>query len=465
MIPVVTPAEMGAIDLAAPEPFDVLVARAGFAVARHALAMLGGGYGRRVLVVAGKGGNGADGRVAAGQLTRRGVRCRVIEPGQAVDRRLAAESDLVIDAAYGTGFTPRSGWRPPALTGARVLAVDIPSGVDGLTGAVPDPSRDSDGIAAAERTVTFAALKPGLLLHPGRALAGRVEVVDIGLDVSRARAHLVEAADVAAWLPSRDASAHKWRAACWVVAGSVGMVGAAVLATRGVQRAGAGYVRLSVPGGDAPQAPVEVVQVAVPATGWAGEVIEGAGRFRSLVVGPGLGRDPATAVDVRRLLAGARLPVVVDGDALHVLAGDTVPAPDGAPRVLTPHDGEFEQLTGHAPGPDRFDAARALAVATGAVVLLKGPTTIVADPAGEVLVVTEGPATLATAGTGDVLSGVIGALLAVGVAPLQAAAAGAFLHGRAARLGPRRGLIAGDVADHLAEAADSLTGPLPPPVP
>ncbi|MPY91783.1 MAG: bifunctional ADP-dependent NAD(P)H-hydrate dehydratase/NAD(P)H-hydrate epimerase, partial [Acidimicrobiia bacterium] len=239
------------------------------------------------------------------------------------------------------------------------------------------------------------------------------------------------------------------------------------LAARGAQRTGAGYVRLSVPGGPVGGAlpPVEVVGVELAIRGWAAEVLDGLGRFRALVLGPGLGRDEDTMAEVRRLVAEAPVPLVVDGDGLHALG--LVGAPTGAagamgaPRVLTPHDGEFEQLSGRPPGPDRFAAARSLAGGSGCVVLLKGPTTIVAGPTGEALAVTEGPATLATAGTGDVLSGVIGALLARGVAPLRAAAAGAFLHGRAARLGPAQGLVAGDVADLLPAALAELRGEPP----
>jgi NAD(P)H-hydrate epimerase len=334
-----------------------------------------------------------------------------------------------------------------------VLADDIPSGVDGLTGAA------GDGAVRADRTVTFAALKPGLLLHPGRALAGDVEVVDIGLDCSRARTHLVDEGDVRGWLPARPVDAHKWRAAVWVVAGSPGMTGAAVLACRGAQGAGAGYVRLSAPGvvpGET-GAPVEVVGVALPNEGWAPSVLDGLGRFKALVLGPGLGTSDATAAGVRSIAHGVSgAPVVIDGDGLTALAGATTGL--GSHVVLTPHDGEYERLTGDEPGLDRFDAARELARSSGATVLLKGPTTIVATPDGDVLVTTTGGAPLATAGTGDVLSGIIGALLAQGLAPPLAAAAGAWIHGRAGRLGPRRGLVAGDVADHVTAVLDELSG-------
>lgn len=449
MIPIVTPEEMGEIDRAAPERVDVLIGRAGWATARAALRMLGGGYGRRVVVLAGKGNNGNDGRSAARILERRGIRATVVDVGHAPDRLPAA--DLVIDAAFGTGF--RGAYRAPDVDGTPVLAVDIPSGVDGLTGEA------SERVLRSTRTVTFAALKPGLVLHPGAALAGDVEVADIGLDVSGADAWLVEASDVRALIPARDPEAHKWKHACWVVAGSAGMTGAAHLAARGAFRAGAGYVRLGSPGVDHdPFAPTEAVGRALPPTGWDRTVLDDLDRFGALVVGPGLGREEATATAVRDLVAAAPVPVVVDGDGLHALgsAPADVLAGREAPTVLTPHDGEFSRLDGRSPSPDRFAAARRLARATGAVVLLKGATTVVAEPGGRIRVVTEGDARLATAGSGDVLSGVLGAFLAMGMAAPDAAACAAFVHGRAGTLGWRRGLVAGDLAGDLPAALDDL---------
>ncbi len=193
VLPIVTPEEMGAIDAAAAEPVEVLIGRAAWAVATEALEILGGSYGRRVVVVAGKGNNGNDGRVAAAILQRRGVRTRMVEAAELGDDLPAA--DLVIDAAYGTGF--RGSWDPPAQPAAPVLAVDIPSGIAGGTGeACGRPWH-------ALRTVSFAALKPGLVQGAGPDHVGEVVVADIGLDVSRASAHLVEDADVTAWVPAR----------------------------------------------------------------------------------------------------------------------------------------------------------------------------------------------------------------------------------------------------------------------
>ena len=444
MIPVVTPEEMKAIDEAAPETTETLVERAGVAVARRALRLMGGGYGRRVVVVAGKGNNGADGRAAAERLRRRGVKPLVVEAAGAPDR--LAPCDLVIDAAYGTGF--HGDYQAPDAGEAPILAVDIPSGVDGLTGAA------GHGAVRATATVTFAALKPGLLLDEGRVRAGTVEVADIGLDVSGARIHLVEDGDLGHRLPARPWVTHKWRTAVMVVAGSPGMMGAPLLVSRGAMRSGAGYVRLGVPGADPGDLPPgsEAVAAPLPPQYWAGPAMEQASRTRAMVVGPGLGRDDSTMADVRRLFAEAEVPMVVDADGLVALDPERWTPPERPPaaRVLTPHDGEFEHMAGGPPGPDRVGAARDLAARTGAVVLLKGPTTVVAGPGGDVLLSATGDPRLATAGTGDVLSGVIGALLAQGMDPFWAAGIGAHVHGAAARTGHSRGLVAGDLPELLA---------------
>ena len=473
MIPVVTPAEMAAIDAAAPEGVDVLVERAGAAVAVAATEMLTGRgdgvaappaagsrrpatvrgalRGRRIVVLAGGGNNGADGRAAARHLRRAGAECTLLEP----DVAGVPACDLLIDAAYGTGLNRP--WRPPTLAEAacEVLAVDIPSGVDGLTGEV------HGGSLAAARTVTFGALKPGLLLHPGRRLAGSVSVADIGLDVASATAQLLTAEDVAGLWPQRPPDAHKWQSACWVVAGSKNMRGAATLASLAALRSGAGYVRLSTPGaGPDASIPTEVVYSYLPLKDWFTHL--NTERFKSLVVGPGLGRHPLAGSSVRALVSASRTPMVLDGDALAVVGSGVgaLVAQARAPVVLTPHDGEYELLVGHRPGPDRLAAARHLAAA-GATVLLKGPTTVVAAPDGRALLVTAGDARLATAGTGDVLAGMIGALLAQGVAPLEAAALAAQLHGMAGALGPPVGLIAGDLLGAIPVALAGALEPQP----
>jgi NAD(P)H-hydrate epimerase len=242
------------------------------------------------------------------------------------------------------------------------------------------------------------------------------------------------------------------------------MTGAAELSAHAAYRAGAGMVRLGVPGADpALLTAGEAVATALPADGWASAALEMVSRCHALVVGPGLGRAVDTGPQVRRLVAEAPVPVVVDADGLVALgtgaeiAGTVGPGPAADPRdpdggvrcVLTPHDGEFTRLTGSAPGVDRIAAARGLAAATAAVVLLKGPTTVVAHPGGSALLITAGSPRLATAGTGDVLSGAIGAFVARGLPLFEAAGLAAHVHGRAAALGPPEGLVAGDLADLL----------------
>jgi ADP-dependent NAD(P)H-hydrate dehydratase / NAD(P)H-hydrate epimerase len=271
----------------------------------------------------------------------------------------------------------------------------------------------------------------------------------------------VEDADVAAAVPRRPRHPHKWASALGVVAGSPGMEGAAAFAAGAAARAGAGMVRLAVPGGAAPGGgtrpgpwPLEAVRVALPAEGWAGAALAAVERCRAVVVGPGLGRDEATQAEVRRLIAALEVPVVVDADALVAL-GDTeavrrLADPQRRALVLTPHDGEYEGLAGVAPGADRIAAARRLAERSGAVVLVKGALTAVADPGADgppdVLLAAAGGPRLATAGTGDVLSGVIGAFIARGTAPARAAALAAHVHGAAASAGRSEGLVAGDLA-------------------
>ncbi|MCY3911558.1 MAG: NAD(P)H-hydrate dehydratase [bacterium] len=464
MIPIVTPDEMAAIDAAAPEPVEELIERAGTALARAALAILGGGYGRRVTVLAGKGNNGADGRAAAQWLRRRGVRVAVIDASDAPASLPPAH--LAIDAAYGTGL--RRPYAPPPPSPllddpdqpAPILAADIPSGVDGLTGEILGEPWTAD------QTVTFGALKPGLVLHPGAQHCGQVEVAPIGLDASTARTHLVTGPDVSRWLPVRPAEAHKWQTACWVIAGSPGMTGAAHLAAAAAMRSGSGYVRLSTPGLEAADvlaggtAPTEAVGHPLPADNWAAAIeANDQSRFQAMAVGPGLGRQPDTVQSVRDLAARTPLPLVIDGDGLFALGleADKFLSDRTAPTVLTPHDGEYRILTGEAPDPDRFAAARSLAAATGVHVLLKGPTTVVAEPEGTAVAIANGDARLATAGTGDVLAGLICGLLSAGVEPIKAAASAAWLHGQAATIRPSGGMAASDLLLALPQAWEAAT--------
>ncbi|MGH9024553.1 MAG: NAD(P)H-hydrate dehydratase, partial [Acidimicrobiia bacterium] len=327
----------------------------------------------------------------------------------------------------------------------------------------------------AERTVALAALKPGLVQEPGRSHAGRVDVVDIGIAVGRADSSpllfVTERADVAAWLPSRDAGTNKWAVgAVMVVGGSGGMTGAPSFVSHAALRAGAGMVWCGVPGVEAAEAGSgsEVITKALPATSdraldasAAGPVLEAIDRFGALVVGPGLGGDERTQAAVGRLVAEAPVPVVIDADALNALARDPAPLRRRHDAqlplaVLTPHEGEFARVAGAPAGPDRVGAARILAARAHAVVVLKGPATVIAAPDGRAALNPTGGPWLATAGTGDVLSGIVGAFLAEGLPPFEAATAAVWVHGRAADYAGHSGLLAGDLVPALRPTLEEL---------
>ena len=435
---------MAEIDAAAPDPAEVLIERAGAAVAGAAAEMMGGRYGRRVVVLAGPGNNGADGRAAARQLRRRGVRVSVFP---AIDApKMLPPADLYIDAAFGTGLSRP--YAPPerSKSDAPVLAVDIPSGLDGLTGeALGGP------VWTAQRSVTFAALKPGLLFGEGPAACGTTTVADIGLAVGDADGHacaLFTDGDVEA-LPAGTGTTHKWNAAALVVAGSPGMGGAASLTCSAAMRSGARMVHLSSPAAAGRAWPVEVVRSEPP-------LVVDADRFSACAAGPGLSTDQHAAARLVDALA-LGLPAVIDADGLRLLRDPAVAAvldqrrSGSVPTVLTPHDAEFEALMSARPGSDRIAGARAAAAQLDAVVLLKGGPTVVADAGGRVRIVSSGDARLATAGTGDVLTGMIaGRMAAFGPERLiDRVAEAAHLHGRAASAAGGSCLVASDLLTTL----------------
>ena len=476
MRPVLTPQEMARADaraIAAGTPETVLIERAAAAVARHALRMLAGPYGRRVVVVAGKGNNGADGIGAARRLSDRGIGVAVFALAGGIDHAAfagaLARADLAIDAMFGTGFrgvlAGDAAFIADALADAAVptLAVDIPSGVDGATG-------ETHGSAVrADETVCFAALKTGLLFEPGRSHAGRVEVADIGIDVGEPTLHVLDVADLR--LPHRLPDAHKWTSGALIVGGSTGMVGAPLMASHAAARCGAGMVVCALPGPEAAAraSTGEIVARALPATDdgsldadAAGVVLKDVERFHAVAIGPGLGRDERTQAAVRQIVAECARPIVVDADALNALAVDLAPLRQRhragfPPAILTPHSGEYARLAGAPAGADRVAAARDLANRTDAIVLLKGPGTVVAAPGGNAIVNRTDTPALATAGTGDVLTGVIAGLLANGAPPFDAATSGAYVHGRAAcAAGTAPDLVATDLIDALHRTLDAL---------
>ena len=421
---------------------DALMQRAGRAVADNVLHRYPDA--RRIAAVCGQGANGGDGRIALRLLA---------DSGRDTSEELEGNPDVVIDALFGTGF--RGEPRPDASllieringAGVPVVAVDIPSGVDASTGEVPGPA------VRANVTVTMHGRKVGVVVAPGRFHAGEVEVADIGLDHADTEHRLVTDA-ILRLVPRRSEGDTKYTAgSVLVVGGSPGMTGAVCLAAEAAFRADAGYVAVAVPEESLPVVETLLIE-AVKAPR---ERVDGlAKRASAFAVGPGLGRGGEDRALARRLLTDLELPAVVDADALFELEAAEWPAP----RVLTPHAGELGRLLAEKSSwvdSHRLAAVRRAVDRYSCVVLLKGAGTLVAAPGEGVLVCDAGTAALATAGTGDVLTGVIAAFLSKGMDARLAAAAGAVAHGRAAELAPHQvGLVASDVIDSLALALETV---------
>jgi ADP-dependent NAD(P)H-hydrate dehydratase / NAD(P)H-hydrate epimerase len=480
-----TAAEMRAAEEAYEGPTLELMERAGTATAEAALRHYPDA--RRFAVWCGGGSNGGDGLVVARKLrqARRDVEARLAVPEEkfqgdagemlrqardsGVEFGAGVEADLVIDAVYGTGFSgaPRRAavrlLEELNALPAPVLAVDVPSGVDASTGEAAGPA------ITAERTITFHGLKVGHVVAPGRFHAGEVEVADIGLPPSETRHNRVSPGilDV---VPRRGPGDNKYSAgSVLVVGGSTGLTGAPSLTAEAALRAGAGYVAACVPASlnvVFEQRLVEVVtrpcpdEAGVMKIEAADVVLEAAERADAIALGPGIGRRDDVRALVGFLLDRIEKPVVLDADALWALVGnlDWVFARDAA-TVLTPHAGELGRLLGRESkwvNSHRLDAAQAGADDVGATVLLKGADTLVASPGRGVLVCDLGNPGLATAGTGDVLTGIVAAFLAKGMEPRLAAAAAAAAGGVAAGLAAERhgaaGLIARDVVESLSLA-------------
>jgi ADP-dependent NAD(P)H-hydrate dehydratase / NAD(P)H-hydrate epimerase len=497
-----TAAEMRAVDratIAAGTPGERLMQRAGEGVAEGLERRWGSPLALRVLVLAGGGNNGGDGLVAARALAARGARVAVAvcAPREHVrgDARVMLERfeqagglvrfvdgpdalsalvamhdhwDFALDALLGTGAEggPR-GLVADACRlvndlharGTRVLAVDLPTGVGSDDGSV------APGAVHADATVTFGHPKRGHWLWPGRGLCGELEVVDIGLvspeQAGVQPAELASARALAACVPVRDPRAHKGvTGRAFLVGGAPGMTGAMVLAAQAATRAGAGYVRVAAPASLQAILAAHLVEPMVLACGEDEHrtlttsalplILSEAERADAVAVGPGLSRNPHAASLARELATHLARPLVIDADALTALS----PAEDvlvpalrlaPAPRILTPHLGEMSRLTGQSHQElesRRIDATKGWAQRWGAVVVLKGAPTVVAAPDGRVSVNPTGSPALATAGTGDVLTGTIVALLAQGLAPFDAARLAVFAHGMA---GEMAGTEVGDV--------------------
>ena len=461
----------------------------------------------RVLIVCGGGNNGGDGFVVARHLLNRGANVQVMllaeagrvqgdaganfaiarrmgvpitqAPSSRVLNRAAEEADILVDGILGTGAHGRV--RGPALAAVKatqrcrghVIAVDIPSGISADDGAILGEA------VRADITVTFALPKLGLYTYPGRGYCGDIRVADIGIppalttDASL-RTNLTDACEAGEMLPERPPDGHKadfGRVA--VIGGSTGMTGAVALAGEAALRVGAGLVTvgcaealnavLEVKLTEAMTRPLPESQPGLLGPECVGAALTLCSEADAVVLGPGLSREPAAQQFARSVIQDCPLPLVIDADALFALAD----APQSltkrkAPTIVTPHPGEMAGLLGTSAGEvqsDRLGAARGLAEATGAVVVLKGAGTVIAEPSGEAWLNPTGSDALASGGTGDVLAGMVGGLLAGGCEPPAAAVAGVYYHGAAGDAAEARGnarsVIAGDLLRTLGDVLPS----------
>lgn len=480
MIELLLPSEMSRADqltIEAGTPGVLLMERAGEAVAKAAAALAPEGM---VVVLAGPGNNGGDGFVAARLLRDRGFRVRVALYGER-DRlhgdaalaagRFAGEvvvgdpaafegASLVIDGLFGAGFRPplsaEAGQLIQAVNrcDARVLAIDLPSGLPGEGSVTDGPA------VQADETVTFFRRKPAHLLFPGRALCGRVRVADIGIPASTLReiAPRTFHNRPVLWrraLPALRPAGHKYdRGHLLVLAGPAGRGGAARLAATAGLRAGAGLVTLAAPADALADHAAQLTAVMLREAGEpaAVEALLADRRINAVVLGPGLGVGTST-IDLVEAVLRSRAAVVLDADAITSFEGaaDRLAAQIArrdAPTVVTPHSGEFARIVPDLVGPSKLENARAAARRSGAVVVLKGADTVVAAPDERAAIADNAPPSLATAGSGDVLAGIVGGLLAQGAPAFEAAAAGVWLHGEAGTEAGI-GLIAEDLAPAL----------------
>ncbi len=497
---IVTAEEMKGIDRRATTnwhiPGMVLMENAGRAVADAVERALEEPTGHSVLVVCGKGNNGGDGMVAARHLANRGVPTSCVLLGRAAELRgdaranyeilvaAGAEVDeietaddlapalehhtVVVDAILGTGLDkPPRGLAAQAIemidgAGRLTVAVDVPSGLDATTGAVPSVA------VHADLTVTMGLAKTGLWLYPGRNYVGELVLADIGIP-----APLLDGGDtflpddraVAALLPERTRHGHKGTfGTCLVIAGAPGFSGAACLAGAAAVRSGCGLVQLAIPSGIA-----SVVESRVPepvkrplpdtehhtiSPAAVSVVLELARECDAVAVGPGIGTSEETAAFLLQLLAELDRPLVLDADAINIIARNRdVMRKLRAPAVLTPHPGEFGRLINLTPdsiNADRVGISRRFATENGVVLVLKGASTVIAGRDGQVIINPTGNSGLASGGTGDVLTGLLAGLLAQGLKPLDAATAAVYLHGRAADIAVE------DITEYCLSAADLL---------
>ena len=496
--------EMSRADNAAQElgiPGGVLMERAAVAMTAEILRRFPHLPGQKALTVCGGGNNGGDGFVIARELHRQGVEVAVVATKEqysggpatnlAALRNLGLEihgpegldelldgTALVVDALLGTGFSGEVREKEAALirrindAHATTVAVDVPSGVNGSTGEVA-----GDAVRATV-TVCAHAAKIGCVISPGREHAGEVVAVDIGIppeaDVEPSLSW-TDRDSLRGLIPHTEEPAHKYSAgALLVVAGSRAMTGAPVMSVRGAQRAGCGIVFLATPGSAAPAVDLKLTEALVYGvaedddgsmiSAALEQILEHAGRASAVAVGPGIGTGDESLRLVEGILRGVEVPVLLDADAVTVLAGSETLAQRHKPTVITPHAGELGRLLGSGAkevSAHRLDSARRASGEHGCCVLLKGSDTLIVD--GERAAVNStGSVALATAGTGDVLTGVIGGLLSRGMDPYDAACIGAWVHGRAAELWledtgwPEESMVATDLLPHIPRAVGEL---------
>jgi ADP-dependent NAD(P)H-hydrate dehydratase / NAD(P)H-hydrate epimerase len=511
MIPLATAEQMRAMDRFAMDRAGIpgleLMENAGREAASEAEDMLAASGGRRVLVCCGRGNNGGDGFVASRLLLRAGVEVRTVvfsdrggvkgdaaatlaaleESGHSV-RFLSGSGglndldpgDLIVDALLGTGIRGEvEGSAAEAIrwmngSGVPILSIDLPSGLDA------DSGRPCGVCVRAERTVTLAALKRGLVFYPGKTLAGRVRLCGIGmppsaLESAELRTFLTEASDIRARLPVRPPDGHKGTFGnVFMLAGSTGMGGAAVLASLASLRAGAGLTVLGIPQSlnqAIETAALEVITRPLPQTTEGSLALRAergiVGLLKSAdaaAIGPGMSRNPETADLIRRAVRRCAVPLVIDADGLNAFEGCAGRLRGrGADTVLTPHAGELSRLSGltvQQITADPVGTARRFAEEWAAVVVLKGAPTVIAEPSGRAAVNPTGNSGMATAGSGDVLTGLIAGLMAQGESAADAALCGVYLHGLAgdiaAAKGNARSLIAGDLLAAIGSAFSAV---------
>ncbi len=430
----------------------------------------GGVYGRTAVLLLGSGDNGGDALFAGARLARRGVQVTALQVlgqdchaggkaallaagGRLADADEAVQCDIAVDGITGIGGRPGlpvdTIQRLKAIRAGIIVAVDVPSGVNVDTGEVIGQT------VRADVTVTFGGLKATHVIGEAAALCGDVRLIDIGITTQLTHDHpaltLPQAHDVAGWIPQPRPNDNKYsRGVAGIAAGSPEYLGAPLLACHGARSGTAGMIRYAGPAREqvAARHPEVVTTPSVADTG----------RVQAWLAGPGMGTDERAANELADVL-GAELPTVLDADALTLVARNPcLLAERTAPLILTPHDGEYERLYGSKPTSDRARSAQALAARLNAVVLLKGFHTVIADPHGTTLVNPTGHPALATAGSGDVLSGLTVSLLASGMDCTRAAVTAAYLHGEAGAIAAERGrpVSASDIASALPTAYERL---------